>query len=205
MEKKCSICNKVLPKTEYYSQVKYSKSKGEYIYYYPYCKRCTSKKSQKWNSENSERREKILEKYEGTEMSNSRFKRANEKRNDTGYQKEWAKNNKDKLKQYSNNRQEKKHEITELEWKECLKFFKDCCAYCGISNEEAIKKYSKTLNKDHIDSSGSNKINNCVPACTGCNSSKRKRSLDEYFNYSSKFNKEMYNRILRWLGNFNDK
>jgi len=44
-QKQCSICGKLKSLTEFYSQKKYSKKRGEYFYYNPECRECTKREA----------------------------------------------------------------------------------------------------------------------------------------------------------------
>lgn len=60
------------------------------------------------------------------------------------------------------------------EWRALQERFGNCCAYCGEQ---------KPLTRDHVIPiyfGGSDNIDNIVPACRSCNSSKRTLSVDEF-------------------------
>ena len=168
---------------------------------YPYCKECQKKKSTKYQKDNPDK----VKKYQ---------KKDNEKRKEyiavygrlyrkNGGQTKWQRNNEDKIKEYRKKRKNKNHDISIVEWNECLEFFKHKCAYCGMSESEAKVKYNNRLHKEHVDHAGSNKIDNCVPACKSCNSSKGSRIFDVWYNENNDaFTQERYSRIAEWLGKF---
>lgn len=65
--------------------------------------------------------------------------------------------------------------LTANEWKNILRFFKYRCAYCHITEQQAIKKYGRSLAQEHItpvSKRGGYCVQNIVPVCTGCNSRK---------------------------------
>lgn len=120
------------------------------------------------------------------------------------YYAKWRKNNKDKIKKYNEyRRHHKSHEISNEEWEECLDYFDNSCAYCGMTNDECLEKFGKSLNKEHINHDGSNTIENCVPSCVSCNSQKREKSLDIFFTHEDTnneiFSKERYISIINWI------
>jgi 5-methylcytosine-specific restriction endonuclease McrA len=72
-----------------------------------------------------------------------------------------------------------------------------------MSEEDAIKKYKNRLHRDHAYNEGSNKIDNCVLACKGCNDSKRKKDWDEWYTEDNKrFSQERFDKIVEWLSKF---
>lgn len=94
----------------------------------------------------------------------------------------------------------KNHDITKKEWESCLKYFNHSCAYCGILNNEAKKKYNNYLHKEHVDHNGSNKIDNCVPACKSCNSKKWEFTLEEWYSEDNEnFTYERLDKIKKWI------
>ena len=61
------------------------------------------------------------------------------------------------------------------EWQETLKWFKDRCAYCGL--------LSDNLEQDHVipvSAGGAYVVENMVPACRRCNSSKSALTLEDW-------------------------
>jgi hypothetical protein len=77
------------------------------------------------------------------------------------------------------------------EWTEnnCIK-----CAYCGIT--------TKKPTKDHINpfsQGGDFTIGNIIPCCKSCNSSKKDKSIHEFYEYSDSFSQERYNKILNFI------
>lgn len=65
--------------------------------------------------------------------------------------------------------------LTANEWEAILKFHKNRCAYCGITEKQAKKKYGTGLAQDHImpvSKGGAYSVQNIVPACKPCNSRK---------------------------------
>jgi hypothetical protein len=116
----------------------------------------------------------------------------------------WRRENTDKCKTYRLNRDaHKKHEITQKEFDECKEFFGYKCCYCEMSEEEHKKKYGEQLHKEHAYNNGSNKIDNCIPACKSCNSSKRVGDwCDWYIEDNPKYTYDRYKNIENWLNRF---
>lgn len=164
----------------------------------PYCKECEKKRNSEWQRNN---KDKIREVWRRDNLKRRNvINELNERLRVEGYNKKWQQENKDRVKQYNEKRQNKNHDITAKEWTECKDFFNNSCAYCGISNKEAKKLYKNYLHKEHVDPEGSNKIDNCIPACKICNSSKHTLNLDEWYNPdNTNFTKQRYKRIKKWL------
>jgi 5-methylcytosine-specific restriction endonuclease McrA len=56
------------------------------------------------------------------------------------------------------------------------------------------------FHKDHVIHKGSNKLDNCIPACKSCNSSKWKSKFEDWYSENNVvFNIDRYNKILKWL------
>ncbi|MGK4040872.1 HNH endonuclease signature motif containing protein [Heyndrickxia oleronia] len=123
---------------------------------------------------------------------------------ESGYQTEWQRKNKDKIKAYNQKRQHKIHKINKDEWISCKRYFNNSCAYCGMSEEEHRELYKQDLHKDHVEHSGKNDLSNCVPACKSCNTSKHQKKLDEWYIpnnelWCSVFSQERLQKIQNWL------
>jgi hypothetical protein len=112
----------------------------------------------------------------------------------------WFEKNPDKYTEYSRNRKVRNHEITNQEWESCLCYFNHSCAYCGFDEKEHKDKYNQQLHKEHVIYDGSNKLDNCVPACKDCNSHKWEYSLNEWYTYSNSiFSQERLDIIYKWI------
>lgn len=56
------------------------------------------------------------------------------------------------------------------------------------------------LHKEHVDHEGSNKLDNCVPSCQSCNSSKHVYSLEEWYTKDNQnFDEDRLSKIHNWL------
>lgn len=205
-KKLCNRCKEEKDLSEFYSQKKISKKKGEYIYYHPECKECTKKASDKWSKENKDKRSISNAKYHKTDNGKEKKRLADERRKKRGWMLTWQRSNTDKIRNYNKNRVENKtHTITEKEWEECKKYFNHRCAYCGLPIEEHYKMWRGDLkyidlHKEHIDHQGSNDLSNCVPSCQSCNSSKWIYDINEWYNENNEnFSLERLERIHNWL------
>jgi hypothetical protein len=114
-------------------------------------------------------------------------------------QKQWRKENKDKLKGYQEQRKNKNHKISKKEWNACLKYFSHQCAYCGMTEKEHKNKYNQQLHKEHVIYNGSNFLDNCVPSCKSCNSLKNTIDLDVWYKEQPFFSEVRLNKINKWL------
>lgn len=200
--KQCSICEGWLPSTEGYF---YKRKDNSIDGLNPYCKPCTSNKSNKYQKENPEQtkaygRKQYRRKKQYFIENAQRWNKENENKVKI-LQREWRRSNKDKLTQYRLKREATKtHEISQKEWEECKYYFDYKCAYCGFPETEHKKMYNQQLHKEHVDHEGSNKLDNCVPSCKNCNSSKNVKELNEWYNEDNEnFTYERINKIYKWL------
>ncbi len=104
----------------------------------------------------------------------------------------WKKNNPDMVKAQKSKRRARKSmaggSFTAYEWNKKILEYAGRCAYCGdIENNPT---------QDHvipISRGGSSKIDNIVPACKRCNSSKGSKTLQEW---KSKWNQHSSKRLM---------
>lgn len=172
--KQCTKCGETKPIIEYHRD---KNTKDGHV---QRCKSCVKIKTQKWRQENLEK-----------EKASQRAKyRANPEYYKTKAR-QWIANNKDKKiardREYQINnphvyratKQRRKirkaengeYVITKKEWQ---KLYSSPCVYCGDT---------KDIQADHvipIIKGGIHGISNLVPACKGCNSSKRERFITEW-------------------------
>ncbi len=201
--KVCKWCNKEKPLTEFYTQNKKKADGTPYIYYHPECKECNIKNAKEWSDNNIEKARESKRKWanDNRDLVNKHTEKA--KRN--GKYKEWQQNNPDKIRGYNEyRRMNKSHNITELEWEECKKYFNHRCAYCGLAIEEHFKMWKGELklidlHKEHVNHDGSNDLSNCVPSCAFCNSSKHNFEFETWYSRYEHFNEERLNKIHTWL------
>jgi hypothetical protein len=193
------MCNENKTVEAFYSQEKVNKKGENYIYYQPYCKECAKKKTLKWESEHPDK------------LKENR-KRTNDNRKDKIYQYglisqsrgtrlKWQRKNMDRLvKDMSERLEHKAHEITNIEWKLCKEYFDNKCAYCGMTYENHKKIYKQDLHREHVDHNGSNKLDNCVPSCKICNSSKKDKEILDWYNENNfVFTQKRFDKILDWI------
>lgn len=197
--KQCTQCGETKPLDEFYKQKKTSKKKGVFYIHKPECKECSIKRSAKYQKENPEVHIKAVRKDQLKPERQAYMKQLTQRHANDGTYKRWWRENPEKLKEYAERRKAKQHEITEEEWIECLNFFDNSCAYCGLTLEEHKELYAQQLHKEHVDCNGSNKIDNCVPACKICNPSKREYEVYEWYSQQTFFDEDKLNRIYDWI------
>jgi hypothetical protein len=197
----CKVCGEEKPLSEFYSQNINSETKGIYVRYNTTCKTCYCERSKKWSLDNKERYTYLVKRRD--DGKKDYLRNLSKERRLNGKHKEWARNNKDKVHQYNKNRsQNKTHNINMREWELCKTYFDNSCAYCGISEADAVMKTKNKLHKEHVKHDGSNDIDNCIPACKNCNSEKHTFTLDDWYNKDNiKFNRDRYNKITSWIDN----
>lgn len=84
--------------------------------------------------------------------------------------------------------------LTPTQWKRILDDFNNTCAYCNTGD--------KALHQEHfipLTSGGEYGINNIIPACGCCNSSKGAKSFWEWYPTFKHYSKERERKIMRFL------
>lgn len=196
----CVICEIEKPLSEFYVQKRHSKKRGEYFYYHHECKECSKKKAIIWRKENPEKYKASKRKQNANPVTKKINLIVSRNRRKNGEFREWQRNNPEKIKEYSLKRSNKNHAISKQEWKVCKEYFEHSCAYCGISEIEHKELYNQQLHKEHVVHDGSNEIDNCIPSCKPCNSSKHTDTLEEWYKEDNlNFTQERLNKIHNWL------
>jgi hypothetical protein len=209
LERKCTLCEEWLVENliNFYLV---NKSKPE-LGFTPRCRKCTIKKSHLYQVDHEKESKKIkIDWYK--EHKELNWERANQwKEQDPEYAlqcyREWQKSENGKLSSIKSRekRKPKEHVIYDIEWINTKKYFGDACAYCSLPiGEHWILYRGKTilgdLHKDHVIDDGRNDIKNSLPACESCNSSKHRKTLNEFYNPNNpNYTKERYLRIVEWL------
>lgn len=113
------------------------------------------------------------------------------------YSLQYKKENKERYAIHEQKRRAKikslEHDFTEQEWNEAKITFENKCAYCGKV---------ETLTQDHfipISKGGEYTINNIVPVCSSCNSSKKDRDFFEWYPEQPFFSRTRESNVLRYL------
>lgn len=206
--KVCNICKQEKPLDEFYSQQRQSKSKGSYIYVYPYCKECSKDKSSKWVKENPEHYNETRYKYRRTEKYREYEREKNNREYYKKYKKEWRVNNADKMNMFGQLRRSKmkqlKCELSLEDWNKILEKFNYSCTYCGKTEDDCIEEYGQRLHQEHIvpmNKNGSYTKNNIVPACKGYNCSKHDRDFIEWYREQEFYDIQKETKVLEHLNN----
>lgn len=201
--KKCSICENWFPMNKDYF---YKNEANSIDGLHPYCKECTKEKASKWEKSNPEKRKKAKKRYDEKLERRLSRRETSKKFREEGRQRQWYRENKEKLTVYRVKRKmNRKHDISKEEWMKCKEYFNNQCAYCGLPVEEHFVKFKdelihNDLHKEHVNHKGSNKIDNCVPSCQSCNSSKWTYSIEEWYNNENpNYTKERLDKIYKWL------
>ena len=82
---------------------------------------------------------------------------------------------------------------TAEQWAACIKYFNYTCCYCGEKRE---------LQQDHfipLSNNGEYTVNNVVPACWSCNSSKRAIDFFKWYPAQRFYSVQREKRILKYL------
>jgi hypothetical protein len=201
--KKCNKCGIEKELTYFYSQEKVNKNGVKYIYYRPDCKECTKKSSHEWQTNHPEQRKELLHRYNTSDKGRKHFYEYGINYRRDGRRKEWEQNNKDKRKEYREERMvNKNHVISDDELKELYKYANHSCMYCGISEKEHKELHNQRLHRDHAINEGSNGIDNCILSCKNCNSAKHDKDWFEWYTPNNqKYTNDRYMKICSWLNN----
>lgn len=93
-------------------------------------------------------------------------------------------------------------DFTTSQWLECLKYFEDSCAYCGMTQDEHLIMYGHSIHQDHVvpvKKNGEYTKSNIIPSCGRCNQKKKTKDLPVFFQNNSFFTLERYLKIIDYL------
>jgi hypothetical protein len=193
----CNVCFEEKELSEFYSENKTRKNGEKYIYYRPDCKICTSSDAIKWRKENVERYKVSKKKYYH-KTDKPKLIQHSKRRRENGEYGKWQRSNPEKLKIYGSLHSD--HDITKLQWIKCKQYFNDSCAYCALDEVTHGKLYNQQLHKDHAQHDGSDGLDNCLPSCRTCNTSKHTSSIENWYNENNPiFDIKRLQKIERWL------
>ena len=135
------------------------------------------------------------------------------------YNKEWRKNNKEKIKEIKKQWYEKNPEkifnyhqkrrlkeenqgngITKNQWVEMMEFFDWKCAYSGKYIGGKENRCIRSI--DHIvplNKNGEHEIWNCIPMCRNYNTSKYTSDMLEWYQQQEFYSEERLNKIYEWI------
>lgn len=199
--KLCSDCSEWHPMTEEYFYKNKSSSDG----FNPYCKKKTVERT--LNNRNKNREENLAKMREYGREYMKRPERKENRREvmrklvAEGKQKEWQRENKDKVKGY--NKKHNNHTISKEEWLSCKEYFNNECAYCGLTFGEHKEKFNQDLHKEHVIHDGLNDLSNCIPSCKSCNSSKSDQTIHQWYRVDNglcdSYSEVRLKKINKWL------
>lgn len=202
-KKVCTNCNKELS-LEMFSKNKSTKDGLQSV-----CKECQRQyyqsnkeriKARNRKRDDGRREEKSIEFKKYYEENKEDFKeRYNKnKKRILKYGQKWRKENPEKTRLYAKKYRQKinslPHTLTDGEWGDALKEFNHRCAYCGRKLD---------LQKDHfipVSKDGGYTVDNIVPSCGSCNSSKRSQDFFEWYPDYEFYDKNREVHILDYLG-----
>lgn len=112
--------------------------------------------------------------------------------------KAWEKENKVKLTMYGQKRKAQKKQLlsslTEAQWEYIKTEFNHKCAYCGMGGDLAQEHFIP------LSKGGEYTVNNIIPSCRHCNSSKKNRDFFEWYPKYNKYSKRREQKLLKHLG-----
>lgn len=214
--RKCKICGEILFINKFGNK-KRSKFNKERR-----CKECISNYMKVYFNNNKDRYRENTSKWRSKNKERDKYNRKKWIENNKDYVKEksaqYRKEHKEELKEnrkrfdntYNgdaykiNNKSKIRYgydigEVTGEQYKEMMEFFNNKCAYTGEEFDNKIHRLRKTI--DHIiplSEGGKNVIWNIVPCTKSANSSKNKRSLDEWISFSEVCNLDLLNKVIEW-------
>ena len=194
--KTCTTCWNDHPYTNFYfNEVTNIEGIKQYIFS-SRCIDCHIKLASEYTKEHPEMNRESSRKTDHTPKMQEYHKEAIKKLREDGYFIEYYAKYPERFKEYAKNHRH--HDITEAEWKSCLKIFNYRCIYCEITEEESKRKYGERLHKDHVDHEGYNDIRNAVPGCKSCNSQKHQSDMETWFREQEFFSEERLDFIKWW-------
>ena len=213
----CSKCGRKLPLTDEY----FYKRKDSKIGFRSCCKECWQNRNKAYDKRNYERisehkkeyrevnKEHIREYHRMRYLNNKdkinrehKVYRDSHKAEIKLYRKKYFQTDKGKAyaRIYCNKRRALKWlnggEYTQEQWKDCLEFFENKCAYTGVDISECI------LHVDHIiplSKGGTNDIWNICPSCKDANLSKGNRELERWYRKQDYFSEDRLKKIYNWI------
>jgi hypothetical protein len=111
----------------------------------------------------------------------------------------WRINNRDKFNINSQRRRARKKKtesrFIEKDWIKCKQAFNNKCAYCGKEDNSLTQEHFIPLSKG-----GEYTVNNIIPACKSCNSSKQDKDFEYWYQLMPFYSERRKNKIYKYLG-----
>ena len=189
-EKTCRLCKNVYSAddTTYF----YKKDSGKYGLG-TICKGCFKKRSKQYYSDNAEHINEKTKQYYKDNLDNKKayskaFHKVYDKTEKGRNVKTVAWQKRRALELNLDN------SLTNAQWEQIKKDFNCECAYCGKDKKLTIEHFIP------ISKLGEGTINNIIPACRSCNSSKRDNFFHEWYPNHKNYSKKREKTILKYLG-----
>ena len=187
--KKCTSCGKELE----INSENFYKEKRSSTGYASCCKKCYLKKCSKFHKKKYQ--ENIIKFREKAkkfrEENKERIKKYNKKY--ASKPKARAIRNINTIK-YRSKKKELDSKYNLKDWNKAKKFFNNRCAYCE-KEEKLTQEHFIPLSKG-----GEYTVNNIIPACQSCNSSKGNKDFFKWYKNYEFYSEERENKILKYLG-----
>ena len=111
--------------------------------------------------------------------------------------KQWRKNNPNKAIVITQRRRTRKRQLpsalTAEQWITCKSYFDHKCAYCGAKKKLTIEHFIPVSNFGELS------VNNVLPVCSSCNSSKINKDFFSWYHLQSFYSKPREQKILKFL------
>ena len=182
MTRICKVCKQELPATSEYFYTHKSYKLGLRLI----CKTCQRTQCKDYRKNNVDKIRAYKKKYYQGKQHNS-----NE------YTVRYRRDNAEKFQRYAQKHEARKRmlpmDYTAKQWEETKTYFNNKCAYCG---EEKI------LTQEHVvplSKGGEYTVNNIIPACGNCNSSKKNQDFFKWYQRYKHYSKRREQKILKYL------
>lgn len=198
--KECVICKEQIEYIKFYfKEVVNINGETEYIFN-SRCIDCDKKQATKWNKENPDKKRESVRKNGKTVKTRKYYRERQKKRTVNGTTKKYYYGNPKKFLKYTlEHNAHKTHDISNKQWVSCKEFFYYKCVFCGMTEKEHKEIFNEQLHMEHAINDGSNEIDNCIPSCKSCNSSKKKEDWIHWYTPDNpRFTQERYNKIIQW-------
>ena len=189
--KYCSNCENQKPATDcYFFNDKYAKDG-----LYSICKECKLKKTKEFFNENEGYREEYDRKYYLKNKEYYKIQHRKFIRNNVGYSALSSQKRLAKINGLLNT-------LMLDDWNKAKKHFGFKCAYCGMDESENALKFGRGLEQEHViplSKGGPFTVDNIIPACRSCNSSKRDKGMGTWFRKQDFYTKKREEKILAYI------
>lgn len=85
--------------------------------------------------------------------------------------------------------------LTLSQWKSCLNYFDNKCAYCGVGKSDLTQEHFVPVVRG-----GEYTVKNIIPACGSCNFSKCAKDFFDWYPTHKFYSKKRERKILKYLG-----